>query len=133
MKRLVVAGALALGLIAASPGTAGAFVVYCDWDPVVPVVTPAGNLVLVYDSAWTSSPLSLAVPLAGYTTRRTHDAAGNPQTEVDMTITVPTGLLLHYSTMDEVTTGLLGSGRLLARAYGTSGQAVHLEFTLPEA
>ncbi len=130
MKKLVVAGALALGLMAATPGSAGAWVVYCDWDPVVPIVTPEGHIVLVYDSVWTSSPLSLAVPLATYTVARAHDSHGRPVTAVDMAITVPTGVLLRYSTMDEVTTGLLGSGKVLARAYGTSGKTVHLKFTI---
>src|ERR1700674_1672553 len=55
MKKLVVAGALALGLLAASPGSAAASVVWCSWDPLVAIVTPAGHVVLVYDSVWTSN------------------------------------------------------------------------------
>ncbi|HYM96756.1 MAG TPA: hypothetical protein VET26_05630 [Candidatus Sulfotelmatobacter sp.] len=133
MRRLLVAAALAVGLIAASPGPAAASVVWCDWDPIVLVITPAGHLVPVYDSVWSGSALDLALPVAGYTVARTFDAEGRPQTQVDMAITVPTGLLFSYSTMDEVTTGLLGSGKLLARAYGTSGRTVHLRFTLSEA
>ena len=133
MKKLVVAGALALGLMAASPGSAAASVVHCSWDPVVAIVTPGGHLVLVYDSVWTSSPLDLAVPLATYTTKRTYDSEGEQSTEIDMAITTPTGLLFRYSTMDEVTTGLLGSGKVLARAYGTSSKTVHLKFTLHES
>jgi hypothetical protein len=132
MKKLLVAGALALGLLAASPGSAGASVVWCSWDPLVPIVTPGGHLVLVYDSVWTSSLLNLAVPLESYSTKRAYDSSGRPVTAVDMAIYVPTGLLFSYSTMDEVTTGLLGSGTLLARGYGTSGKAVHLKFTIPE-
>jgi len=133
MKRLVVAGALALGLLASSPGSAAASVVWCSWDPLVPIVTPGGHLVLLYDSVWTPSLLNLGVPLETYTTKRTYDSSGNAITAVDMSISVPTGLLLSYSTMDEVTTGLLGSGKLLARGYGQSGKAVHLEFTIPES
>jgi hypothetical protein len=133
MKRLVVAGALALGLLAASPGSAAASTTWCTWDPLVPILTPGGHLVVVYDSVWTPSPLNLGVPLASVTTRRAYDSSGDAVTVVDMAISVPTGLLFRYSTMDEVTTGLLGSGTVLARAYGTSGKAVHLEFTIPEA
>lgn len=133
MKKLVVAGALALGLLAASPGTAGASVVWCTWDPLVPIVTPGGHLVVVYDSVWTPSLLNLGVPVATYTTERAYDSNGQPVTDVDVAITVPTGLVLSYSTMDEVTTGLLGSGALLARSYGTSGKTVHLKFTIPES
>ncbi len=133
MKRLVVAGALALGLLAASPGSASANVVWCDWDPLVPVVTPGGHLVLVYDSVWSSNLLNLALPVATYTTKRAYDSSGQPITAVDMAIWTPTGLLFSYETMDEVTTGLLGSGALLARGYGTSGKTVHLKFTIPES
>jgi hypothetical protein len=47
-----------------------------------------------------------------------------------MTISVPTGLLFKYQTTDEVTSGLLGSGTVYARANGYSGRPVHLKFTL---
>ncbi len=133
MKRLVVAGALALGLLAASPGSAAASTTWCTWDPLVLVVTPGGHLVVVYDSVWTPSLLNLGVPLETYTTKRAYDSAGKAVTAVDMAISTPTGLLFSYSTMDEVTTGLLGSGALLARGYGTSGKTVHLKFTIPES
>jgi hypothetical protein len=133
MKKLVVAGALALGLLAASPGSAAASVVWCSWDPLVAIVTPAGHVVLVYDSVWTSNLVDLAVPLGTASTKRAYGSSGRPVTAVDVAITVPTGLLFRYSTMDEVTTGLLGSGKLLARGFGTSGKTVHLKFTIPES
>jgi hypothetical protein len=133
MKRLVVAGALALGLLAASPGSAAASTTWCTWDPLVLVVTPGGHVVLVYDSVWTPSLLNLGVPLESYTTKRAYTSTGKAVTAVDMAIWTPTGLLFSYSTMDEVTTGLLGGGALLARGYGTSGKTVHLKFTIPES
>ncbi len=133
MKKLVVAGALALGLLASAPGSAAASMTWCDWDPLVVIVTPSGHLVPVYDSVWTSSPLNLGVPLETYTTKRAYDSAGRPITAVNMAIYVPTGLLFSFSTVDEVTTGLLGGGTLLARANGTSGKTVYLTFTLPES
>ncbi|HEY0831965.1 MAG TPA: hypothetical protein VGE99_12535 [Candidatus Dormibacteraeota bacterium] len=130
MKRVLLAAALAAGILVASPTSAGAWATYCDWDPLVLIVTPGGHIVPVYDSVWTPSPLDLGVPLASYTTSRAYDAAGNPVTVVNMTISVPTGLLFRYATIDEVTTGLLGSGTVLARKSGTSGKPVHLTFTL---
>jgi len=132
VKRVFFAAALAAGILVASPTSAGAWATYCDWDPLVLIVTPAGHVVPVYDSVWTSSPLSLGIPLESYTVARGYDAAGHPVTVVDMTITTPTGLLFRYSTMDEVTTGLLGSGTVLARKSGTSGTPVHLTFTLSQ-
>jgi hypothetical protein len=133
VKKLVVAAALAAGILLSSPTGAAAWATYCDWDPIVPIITPGGHIVLVYDSVWTSSLLSLGIPLATYTTSRVYDAAGQPHTAVDMKISVPTGLLLRYTTYNMVTSGLLGSGTVYAAKYGTSGTPVHLYFTLPQS
>ena len=133
MKRVLLAASLAAGVLLSSPTSAGAWLTYCDWDPIVLIVTPAGHVVPVYDSVWTSSPLDLGVPTESYTVSRTYDSSGRPQTAVAMTITVPTGLLLRYTTEDMVTSGLLGSGTVYAWQYGTSGTPVHLKFTLPVA
>jgi hypothetical protein len=130
VKRALVAGVLAAGVLMASPTTAGAWATFCDWDPLVLVVTPSGNIVPVYDSVWTSSLLDLGVPLESYTVSRTYSRSGKPETLVDMTISVPTGLLFSYQTTDEVTSGLLGSGTVYARANGYSGTPVHLKFVL---
>lgn len=130
MKRVLFAAALAAGVLFASPTSAGAWATYCDWDPIVLVVTPSGHLVPVYDSVWTSSLLDLGVPVESYTVSRTYSRRGAPETLVDMTISVPTGLLFHYATTDEVTSGLLGSGTVYARASGYSGTPVHLKFVL---
>ena len=130
MKRALLAAVLAAGVLLASPTSAGAWMTFCDWDPLVLVVTPSGHIVPVYDSVWTSSVLDLALPLESYTVSRTYNWAGRPQTAVDMTISVPTGLLFRYATTDEVTSGLLGSGTVYARANGWSGTPTHLKFTL---
>ena len=122
---------LAAGIVMCSPTSAGAWATYCDWDPIVLIGTPGGNVVPVYDSVWTSSPLDLGLPLESYTTSRVY-VNGKPETAVDMAISVPTGLLLQYQTKDEVTTGLLGSGQLLASKTGWSGQTLHLKFTLSQ-
>jgi hypothetical protein len=126
----LVAAVLAAGVLVASPTTAGAWATFCDWDPLVLVVTPSGHVVPVYDSVWTSSLVDLGVPLESYTVSRTYSRKGAPETLVDMTISVPTGLLFQYQTTDEVTSGLLGSGTVYARANGYSDTPVHLKFTL---
>jgi hypothetical protein len=132
VKRVVVAAALAVGLLLASPSSAGAWATYCDWDPLILVVTPSGNIVPVYASVWTSSPLQLGLPLASYTASRTYDWAGKPHTAVDMTIYVPAGLLFRFNTYNMATSGLLGTGKVYATKYGTSGTPVHLKFTLTQ-
>lgn len=130
MKRVMVAAAMAAGLLVAAPIPTGAMMEYCDWDPLVAVVTPAGNVVLVYDSVWTNSPLNVGLPVSSYTTSRIYDEGGQPLTAVDMAIHVPAGLVSRFATTDLVTTGLLGSGMVLAKDNGTSGETVHLYFTL---
>ena len=132
MKRLVVAATFAMGALVSSALPTAACMEYCDWDPLVLVVTPAGHVAVVYDSVWTPSLLNLGVPLESYTTRHVYQA-GRVATQVDMNIYVPAGLLFTYQTFDEVTTGLLGSGKVLASGYGTSGSSTHLQFTLPES
>jgi hypothetical protein len=132
VKRVVVAAALAAGLLFSSPTGASAWATFCDWDPLILVVTPSHGIVPVYASVWTSSLLDLGLPLATYTASRSYDAAGKPHTAVDMKITVPTGLLLRYQTYNMATSGLLGSGQVYAARYGTSGTPVHLYFTLPQ-
>ena len=130
MKRVMVAAAMAAGLVVAAPISAGAMMEYCDWDPLVAVVTPAGNVVLVYDSVWTSSLLKIGLPVESYTVSRSYDEDGRAQTAIDMVVNVPAGLLFKFSTTDLVTTGPLGSGTVLASANGTSGSPVHLYFKL---
>jgi hypothetical protein len=130
VKRVVLAAALAAELLVSSPASAGAWATYCDWDPLVLVVTPSGHVVPVYDSVWTSSPLNLGVPVESYTTSRVY-VAGQPETAVDMEIYVPAGLLFSFQVHDMVTSGLLGTGDVYAQGNGTSGYAVHLKFVLP--
>jgi hypothetical protein len=128
----MVAAAMAAGLALAAPISAGAMMEFCDWDPLVAVVTPAGNVVLVYDSVWTSTPLNVGLPVSSYSASRIYDEDGNPMTAVNMVINVPTGLLFRFATKDMVTTGPLGSGTVLASQSGTSGTPVHLNFTLKQ-
>lgn len=133
MKKGLWAALLAAGILVFSPAPAGAWMSFCDWDPIVLVVTPAGHVVPVYDSVWTSSLIDLGLPLESYTTSRVYAANGTPETAVDMSIYVPTGLLLRYGVHDMVTSGPLGSGTVYAARNGTSGTPVHLQFVLPEA
>jgi len=133
VKKALVAATMAVGLLLASPGAAEACFTYCDWDPLVLVVTPSGHIVPVYDSVWTKSVLDLGVPLESYTAKLVYNSSGRSATAVDMTITTPTGLLFTYSYLAQVTTGLLGSGTVLAYSYGTSGAPTHLKFVLSQA
>lgn len=130
MRRLILGAFAAVAALAAGPAAAGAYAEYCDWDPPVAIVTPAGNLVTVHDSVWTSSVLNIGTPVTTYAATRTYDRKGNAETAVDMAITVPAGLLYSFQVQDYVATGPLLSGTVLASASGYSGQTLHLYFTL---
>ncbi len=132
MKRLLIAGVLLMGALGTQVSQAAASEMFCDWDPPVLIVTPAGHLQPVYASVWTSSLLNIGLPVESYTATRAYDAAGHPVTNVDMSVYVPAGLLFSFTTLDMVNTGLLGGGQRLASAYGTSGHTTHLRFTLNE-
>ena len=132
MRRFAIAGLTAGALAIASAGGAAAWESYCDWDPPVLVMTPAGNVVTVYDSVWTSGVLNIGLPVESYTTARVYSPTGAPETAVDMAITVPAGLLVRFQTTDMVSTGLLGGGTVLARESGWSGQTLHLKFVLAQ-
>jgi hypothetical protein len=110
-----------------------AWMAYCDWDPPVVILTPAGNLVTVHDSVWTSSLLNIGVPVAGYTATRVYGPQGQPETAVDVTVAVPTELLWKYRYTAYVATGPLLSGQVLAYGSGYGTSPVHLKFVLPEA
>jgi hypothetical protein len=131
LKRVVVAAAMAVGFLLASPSSAAAWASYCDWDPLVLIVTPGGHVVPVYESVWTSSPLQIGLPLGTYTAKRVYDNVGRPNTAVDVKVTVLTGLLFNFRTTNMVTSGLLGTGKVYAVKDGWSGTPVHLKFTLP--
>ena len=133
MKKAFVAATMAVGLLFASPGAAEAAYTHCDWDPLVAIITPGGHIVLVYDSVWTAQVTSLGLPLESYSVKRVFDSSGRPATAVDMAIWTPTGLLFRYSYLAQVTTGILGSGKVLAYSYGSSGVPTHLKFVLPQA
>ena len=47
LRTLVVAGALAAGLMAAAPSSASANILWCVGDPPVQVVTPGGHYVVI--------------------------------------------------------------------------------------
>jgi hypothetical protein len=130
LKRVVVAAALAAGILLASPSSAGAWAAYCDWDPLVLIVTPGGHVVPIYESVWTSKPLQIGLPLSSYTATRVYDSLGRPITAVDIKITVLTGLLFNFPTTNMATSGLLGTGTVYSAKDGWSGTPVHLKFTL---
>src|SRR5579859_5876112 len=54
LRTLVVAGALAAGLMAAAPSSASANILWCVGDPPVQVLTPGGNYVVINNYLYVS-------------------------------------------------------------------------------
>ncbi len=133
MRRLFIAGALLVGALGTQVTPAAAMESFCDWDPPVAVITPAGNIDVVYVSVYTQSPLQVGLPVESYTATRGYDAEGKPVTNVDIAVHVPAGLLMRFQTYAVVSTGLLGGGTLLAAKSGTSGQTTHLRYTIAKS
>ena len=133
MRKFVLAGLMAaLGsLVAVAP--AAAMVDYCDWEPILVITTPDGNLVPVFDSVYTNSVLKVGLPIESYTATRAFDGEGNPVTQVDLSVYVPSGLLIRFNIRADVTTGPMGTGDLLGRSLGVSNHVTHVRFTLPQS
>ena len=130
MKRLLAALAVSVGVFGAQASTASGMEYFCDWDPTVVVVTPAGNLDVVYLSVYTPNLRSVGLPLDSYTTARAYDSKGNPVTDVDVSVYVPGGLLSNFPTYSLVSTGLLGGGQVLGTGTGVSSSVTHVHFRI---
>jgi hypothetical protein len=119
-----------VGALGTQVTQAGASEYFCDWDPLVVVVTPGGHVDLVYVSVYTQSPLQVGLPVESYTATRAYDTQGNAVTNVDIAVHVPAGLLMRFQTYSVASSGPLGGGQVLAAVPGNSGQTTHLRYTL---
>ena len=105
---------------------------WCDADPPVAIVTPAGNLRIVY--VVNGGPLlhvaQLVAPAISY---RTHSTQGGERTLVHMDVTVANTDWHAHAYSSEVWTGPARTGTLLSRETGTMGKPVRHQFTLDVA
>jgi hypothetical protein len=116
-----------------TPGYAAAE--WCDTDPLLIVVTPAGQPVpvflLVGAQGLEHLPAALAASLVAVTVPVETIDAG-PATRATVTVTVPNDLFERgFPTRALVSSGPLGSGTIYATAEGVSGAPMTLRFTLP--
>jgi hypothetical protein len=129
---LRVIGAVVASVLLLCSTTVGAFAsdTWCDIDPPVVIITPGGNIVLVYvvDSGPVEHLVSLLTPRVSYTVQ---PAAGGHATNVNMTVTVPNDLLgRNYAVGTEVWSGLARLGTKYTSAQGTAGTPIQLQFQL---
>ncbi|HEU5317157.1 MAG TPA: hypothetical protein VFX49_13695 [Chloroflexota bacterium] len=121
-------GALGVSGIAAAGET------WCDIDPPVAILTPGGNLAVVY-VVTSGPPLLLANLLAPAITYEVKPAESGDATRVAMDVTVkdPVAPDGHQNVRSEVWTGPARTGRLLSAAEGLSGAPMRHHFKLDVA
>jgi hypothetical protein len=124
--------AIALLLLLAAPGpVAQASNQWCEYDPLIVVVTPQGALVPVFvTNGARGLENSLAAQLASirHEARPTGDGRA---TLVQVEVVVPEGLLgKDFETRSTISTGPLKTGAILATAFGESGKPMNLTFRL---
>ena len=105
---------------------------WCDTDPPVTIVTPGGNLVVVYvvDTGPAEHLVALLTPQVTYTVR---PAEGGRATDVEMHVTIQDGGLLgsSYDVGTEAWSGLLRTGAEFDSVRGIAGESMTLRFRLP--
>ncbi|MDO8671514.1 MAG: hypothetical protein Q7O66_08810 [Dehalococcoidia bacterium] len=140
MKRLVFLFAAVVLLMAAFTPSAFAGWSWCEDDPLVKIVTPAGNRVNVHvtNYAWANSEWSaeqkvnvraaLKSAKIAYTVESVDGASG---TEVVMTVEIPRAKGdFGFSTRSVVSTLPHGLGVVYDTADGQSGETIELRFSL---
>ena len=130
MRRRVAAVLSALVGLTASAAPTGAGEEWCESDPVVPVTTPQGTVVLVYVLTGAAGTEHLPAVLAAEYRYTATAAAGGARTLVELDVLVPAAGGGPFATRAAASTGPLQSGTLLARAAGRSGQPMRLRFVL---
>ena len=124
-RKLVVAAAVAAGLMAAAPGTASANILWCMGDPPVQVVTPGGHYVVVNNYLYGSPVyrhLYRQVTADGYAV-----PDGGLGSLVTVKVHVPPGLahLLVVSAQQH--------SKITASADGSGGEVITLTLDVPES
>ncbi len=132
MRRRVVAVLGALVGLTASVAPAGAGDEWCESDPVVPVTTPKGNVLVVYVLTGAAGMEHLPAVLAAEYRYTATAARGGTSTLVELDVLVPAGVTGGgpFATRSAASTGPLKSGTLLASTTGWSGKPMRLRFEL---
>jgi hypothetical protein len=134
MKRFVLAALMALVPlmpISALAPSAAAESDWCDDDPIVVVITPAGNIVPIYNTMGVQGLLhtaDIALARVNYTTKSVN---GGRSTQVTMKITIPNDLFgSGFPTRAKISTGPMGTLNVLGTTTGNAGSAMTVQFTI---
>jgi hypothetical protein len=122
---------LAVALVIGRVPVAGAVAEWCEDDPLVTIVTRAGNRVDVHVTNYGQGAQFLpAVKRATVFVEEVDSSHSGKVTEVKIHVVVPHHLGQRFATRAVVSTGPSGTGTLLAVAEGRSGDTMQLEFKL---
>lgn len=132
IRRFAVAMVLALvPAVMVAPVASAASGEWCDIDPVVIVRTPEGNLVPIYNTNGVQglqNQPALLLPKVSYTVKPTD---GGRATLVTMDVTLPEGIYgRDFATRTVISTGPMGTLKVLGKAQGESGKPMRVQFTL---
>jgi hypothetical protein len=130
MARILVATAVACCLLL-SARPAGAAAEWCEYDPVIVIVTPAGVLVPIFV---TNGALGIEHALAAqlaemhYTTQPERSGTA---TRVNLQVLIRGDLFAaKFPTRSTASTGPLATGSIFDRVEGSSGDTMSLTFVL---
>jgi hypothetical protein len=132
-RRLAVAAVLAaVASTATAPAALAGSSEWCDLDPVVLIKTPRGNLVPVFNTMGVRGLKHQAAMLVAKVNYSVQPAEGGRKTRVKLDVTVPEGPLWgrNFDTRTVISTGPLGTLKVLGRGEGRSGRAMRVQFTL---
>ncbi|MBI2862956.1 MAG: hypothetical protein HYX94_00135 [Chloroflexi bacterium] len=130
MKRLLSLGVIVLLLMSAFAPTAFAGWFWCEDDPLVRVITPAGNAVNVHVTNYGEGVENLAAVRKAEITYEVKPIAGGRGTAVSISVLIPNNSGERFRTRTVASTGPLASGVVLDEATGGSGKAMTLSFKL---
>src|SRR5688500_9449 len=136
IRRFAVAMVLALvPVVTVAPMASAASSEGCDMDPVVVIRTPKGNLVPVFNTMGVQGVQHQAAMLLAKVSYTVQPVDGGRKTLVTLNVTIPEGGLLgsDFATRTTISTGPLGTLKVLGTAQGESGRAMRVQFTLDTA
>ena len=132
IRRFAVAMVLALlPAVTLAPAASAASDEWCDLDPIVVIRTPGGNLVPLYHTDGVQGLKHQPALLVAKVSYTVQPVDGGQKTLVTMDVTLPEGLWgRDFATRTVISTGPMGTLRVLGRAQGQSGRPMRVQFTL---
>jgi len=124
-RTLFIAGALAVGVVAASPGSASANILWCMGDPPVQVVTPGGHYVEINNYLYVAPVYALLAEQITADGSAVTDGTGGSLVTVHVHVPAGLGRLYVVSAQQQFQVSTAGNG--------PGGTAITLTLDIPES